>query len=60
MKQILPYLIATVIVYFCFAFIFWQCNPQKWEEYTRFAFIMLWISSLPLTLVITNLIKLDK
>jgi len=32
-------LIATLIVYFCFAFTIWQYNPSQWEESTRGMFI---------------------
>ena len=56
MKQILPYLISTLIVYFCFAFTLWQFNPSQWEQSTRALFIYFWIISL----IITDLKNIKK
>ena len=39
MKKLTPYIIATVIVYFCFSFTTWEWNPEQWEEAKRFGFI---------------------
>lgn len=59
MKPILPYLISTFIVYFCFAFTLWQCNPSQWEESTRGMFIYCWIVTLVIVGLFTNIKKIN-
>jgi len=41
MKKITPFIIATLIVYFCFAFITWHYNPSQWVMETRVLFIFI-------------------
>jgi len=59
MKQILPYLISTLIVYFCFAFTLWQCNPSEWVEITRGMFIYCWIVALVIVNLFSNIKKIN-
>jgi hypothetical protein len=60
MKKIIPYIAATAIVYFCFAFTTWKFNPQQWEESKRFGFILLWLGALAMTYPLNQIIKLNK
>jgi hypothetical protein len=60
MKKLTPYLIATVIVYFCFAFTTWQWNPEHWQESKRFGFILLWLGALAMAYPLNQIIKLNK
>jgi hypothetical protein len=60
MKKLTPYLTATAIVYFCFAFTTWQWNPKQWDESKRFAFILLWLGALAMVYPLIQIIKLNK
>ena len=59
MKPILPYLISTLIVYFCFAFILWKCNPSQWEQSARAMFIYCWLAVSVITGLFTNIKKIN-
>lgn len=58
MKKLI--IIATLFIYFCFAFTMWQLNPSLWEESKRFGFILCLISALLVVYPLNELIKLDK
>ena len=60
MKKLTPYIIATAIVYFCFAFTIWQWNPEQWDESKRFGFILLWLGALAMVYPLNEIIKLNK
>ena len=53
-------IIATLFIYFCFAFTMWQWNPSQWDESKRFGFILSLIGALVVVYPINELIKLDK
>ena len=58
MKKLI--IIATLFIYFCFAFTMWQWNPEQWDESKRFGFILSLIGALLVVYPINELIKLDK
>jgi hypothetical protein len=57
MKKLIPYLIATAIVYFCFAFPTWNFNPAQWSESKRLGFLIYWLFSLLLTYPLNEINK---
>jgi hypothetical protein len=60
MKKLTPFIIATLLIYFCFSFITWQCNPSQWTREVRFAFVLFWISAMTISIPINEIIKLNK
>lgn len=60
MKKITPFIIATLLVYFCFAFALWKCNPSQWALNVRVAFVVFWISAMAISIPINEIIKLEK
>ena len=60
MKKLTPYIIATVIVYFCFSFTTWEWNPEQWEEAKRFGFILCWLGALAMAYPLNEIIKINK
>jgi|LakMenEpi03Aug12_release.lakeMendotaPanAssembly.Ray.scaffolds.fasta_scaffold1335178_2 hypothetical protein len=60
MKKITPFIIATLLVYFCFSFALWKCNPSQWALNVRVAFVVFWISAITLCVPINEIIKLEK
>ena len=59
MKKLIPYIIATAIVYFCFAFTTWKFNPGQWDESKRFGFILLWLGALAMAYPLNQIFKID-
>jgi hypothetical protein len=58
MKKALPYLLASLIVYFCFSFILWELNPQLWERGIRLGFIFSSICAVVITHCVMEIIKI--
>ena len=59
MKKLIPFIIATVMTYFCFSFTAWQWNPGQWGESKRFGFILLWLGALAMAYLLNQIIKID-
>lgn len=57
MKKLKPYIIATAILYFCFAFPIWNFNLAQWSESKRLGFIIYWLIFLPIIFLLKEIIK---
>ena len=57
MKNLIPYLVVTAILYLICSFVPWQFDPSVWSRDARALFVLIWVGGMVITPMVIAMIE---